>query len=109
MRFQRVLMRRAAGPGAVLVLGLVAANAALAAPSMSHVDWHLNADWPSWLLGGAVVLLVVALILRAVKVANSLARDSDPDDPTMETRKLYTQRLRTAPIASAERRINTSR
>jgi hypothetical protein len=74
---------------------------------MADVAWHSTADW-QWLLGGSIVLLVVALILRAVKAANNSTRDSDPDDAAMETGNLYTRRIGITPIVAAER-IDTPR
>ena len=79
--------------------GLMTTPAFAALPDLdwnSYFDWN-SSGWPSWLLMGAIAVLVVGLVLKASRPANSA------NPVSRETRAGgYTRRIGTMPIYPTE-------
>jgi hypothetical protein len=91
----------------VLAAAAFTAIPALAAQSLvdtdawSHIDWRAYADWHSYsdgqllLLGGSIVLLIAALVLKAIRVHKG---EHPPEAGEPATRDRYTRRIGTMPL-----------
>ena len=104
---RRIKNRAAGGRIAVLAAAAFTHGPALAAQTLfdtdgwSHIDWRAYADWHSYsdgqllLLGGSIVLLIAALVLRSVRTRKG---EHSPEAGDSATRDRYTRRIGTMPL-----------
>jgi hypothetical protein len=104
---RRMETRAATGRIAALAAAAFTHVPALAAQTLvdtdgwSYIDWRAYADWRSYsdwqlaLLGGSIVLLIAALVLKAVRVRKE---EPLPEAGAAATRDRYTRRIGTMPL-----------
>ena len=104
---RRIETRAVGGRIAVLAAAAFTHVPALAAQTLvdidgwSYIDWRAYADWRSYsdgqllLLGGSIVLLIAALVLKAVRVHKG---EHPPEAGDSAMRDRYTRRIGTMPL-----------